>query len=81
MHTITSRSHTLGQATCAHTSIKRVHTSILDRPIGGKVFIIFVKYFSYRTYNLDNLSSLGRYVFGSEISYNKAPPRLPGLAC
>ncbi len=25
-------------------------------------------------------SSLGRYVFGSEISYNKAPPRLPGLA-
>ncbi len=28
-----------------------------------------------------NISSLGRYVFGSEISYNKAPPRLPGLAC
>jgi hypothetical protein len=27
------------------------------------------------------MSSLGRYVFGSEISYNKAPPRLPGLAC
>ncbi len=26
------------------------------------------------------ISSLGRYVFGSEISYNKAPPRLPGLA-
>jgi hypothetical protein len=26
------------------------------------------------------VSSLGRYVFGSEISYNKAPPRLPGLA-
>jgi hypothetical protein len=26
-------------------------------------------------------SSLGRYVFGSEISYNKAPLRLPGLAC
>ena len=25
-------------------------------------------------------SSLGRYVFGSEISYNKAPPRLPVLA-
>ena len=25
-------------------------------------------------------SSLGRYVFGSEISYNKAPPPLPGLA-
>ncbi len=28
-----------------------------------------------------NMSSLGRYVFGSEISYNKAPPRLPGLGC
>jgi hypothetical protein len=27
------------------------------------------------------MSSLGRYVFGSEISYNKAPPRLPGLGC
>jgi hypothetical protein len=42
--------------------------------------------FSHR--NLDplgrkkgTLSSLGRYVFGSEISYNKAPPPLPGLAC
>ncbi len=30
---------------------------------------------------LAQLSSLGRYVFGSEISYNKAPPRLPGLGC
>ncbi len=28
-----------------------------------------------------DLSSLGRYVFGSEISYNKPPPRLPGLGC
>ena len=27
------------------------------------------------------VSSLGRYVFGSEISYNKPPPRLPGLGC
>ncbi len=26
-------------------------------------------------------SSLGRYVFGSVLSYNKAPPRLPGLGC
>ena len=26
------------------------------------------------------VSSLGRYVFGSEISYNKPPPRLPALA-
>ncbi len=31
--------------------------------------------------NGNGASSLGRYVFGSEISYNKAPPRLPGLAC
>jgi hypothetical protein len=30
---------------------------------------------------LSVVSSLGRYVFGSEISYNKAPPRLPGLGC
>ncbi len=30
---------------------------------------------------LTSQSSLGRYVFGSEISYNKAPPRLPGLGC
>jgi hypothetical protein len=30
---------------------------------------------------LSKVSSLGRYVFGSEISYNKAPPRLPGLGC
>ncbi len=30
---------------------------------------------------LESASSLGRYVFGSEISYNKAPPRLPGLGC
>ncbi len=28
-----------------------------------------------------HVSSLGRYVFGSEISYNKPPPRLPGLGC
>ncbi len=32
-------------------------------------------------YILTSISSLGRYVFGSEISYNKAPPRLPGLGC
>ncbi len=30
---------------------------------------------------ISTYSSLGRYVFGSEISYNKAPPRLPGLGC
>ncbi len=29
----------------------------------------------------NHTSSLGRYVFGSEISYNKAPPRLAGRAC
>jgi hypothetical protein len=35
----------------------------------------------YSVISLFNVSSLGRYVFGSEISYNKAPPRLPGLGC
>ena len=34
-----------------------------------------------RVYINNHVSSLGRYVFGSEISYNKAPPRLPGLGC
>ena len=33
-----------------------------------------------RFFTLTSGSSLGRYVFGSEISYNKPPPRLPGLA-
>ncbi len=37
-------------------------------------------YFSVSHY-VPSISSLGRYVFGSEISYNKAPPRLPGLGC
>ncbi len=36
---------------------------------------------SLPTYLPTYLSSLGRYVFGSEISYNKPPPRLPGLGC
>jgi hypothetical protein len=43
----------------------------------GKIIDAFCKNFTYFTYK----SSLGRYVFGSEISYNKAPPRLPGLGC
>jgi hypothetical protein len=34
-----------------------------------------------RIFGRGHISSLGRYVFGSEISYNKAPPRLPGLGC
>jgi hypothetical protein len=33
------------------------------------------------SFAMREFSSLGRYVFGSEISYNKAPPRLPGLGC
>jgi hypothetical protein len=36
---------------------------------------------SYFSIGTSITSSLGRYVFGSEISYNKAPPRLPGLGC
>ncbi len=43
------------------------------------------KYFDCKNYiyiiEIVHASSLGRYVFGSEISYNKAPPRLPGLGC
>jgi hypothetical protein len=38
-------------------------------------------YGTIQTVTHRGLSSLGRYVFGSEISYNKAPPRLPGLGC
>ncbi len=37
--------------------------------------------FSLFIFSINHNSSLGRYVFGSEISYNKAPPRLPGLGC
>ncbi len=37
--------------------------------------------FDFFLENEEHRSSLGRYVFGSEISYNKAPPRLPGLGC
>ncbi len=40
------------------------------------VFVLLAAVFYF-----DTTSSLGRYVFGSEISYNKAPPRLPGLGC
>jgi metastasis-associated protein MTA len=35
----------------------------------------------FHAYQVPIKSSLGRYVFGSEISYNKPPPRLPGLGC
>ncbi len=53
------------------------------------VYIIFFDIQVLRLSNLHHkrrifdfeISSLGRYVFGSEISYNKAPPRLPGLGC
>jgi hypothetical protein len=45
---------------------------------------IFAFKFTLRSQQPDivpTISSLGRYVFGSEISYNKPPPRLPGLGC
>jgi hypothetical protein len=46
--------------------------------VGGPEHVTAVRYIMH---NESNPSSLGRYVFGSEISYNKAPPRLPGLGC
>ncbi len=51
---------------------------LLDFPLHIKPFSIYeVRMILLET----SPSSLGRYVFGSEISYNKAPPRLPGLGC
>ncbi len=47
-----------------------------------KVFMhLFLGKYPLPTTKHTYISSLGRYVFGSEISYNKAPPRLPGLGC
>jgi hypothetical protein len=43
--------------------------------------LIFIIFFIKKLVFFETVSSLGRYVFGSEISYNKAPPRLPGLGC
>ncbi len=43
--------------------------------------VLRIRNTSYRRFEQRKDSSLGRYVFGSEISYNKAPPRLPGLGC
>ncbi len=53
-------------------------------PLMSSLVVIFVRGGEAILYVLNlvrNRSSLGRYVFGSEISYNKAPPRLPGLGC
>ncbi len=53
------------------------------KPIGrpGPRFFPFFYEFRVILFAQAPVSSLGRYVFGSEISYNKAPPRLPGLGC
>jgi hypothetical protein len=45
------------------------------------IFFLTIHYFNFFVPISQHVSSLGRYVFGSEISYNKAPPRLPGLGC
>ena len=52
--------------------------TIQDFPLLFNPFIFINK--KRRDISLTVFSSLGRYVFGSEISYNKPPPRLPGLA-
>ncbi len=44
------------------------------------VFHTFKYFFVFDNIISTRISSLGRYVFGSEISYNKPPPRLPELA-
>ncbi len=45
------------------------------------LYLIFALDVVFPMQGWSHVSSLGRYVFGSEISYNKAPPRLPGLGC
>ncbi len=59
----------------------RVHTP-LAVPTGALTALVAARPLLYSGwFLLASSSSLGRYVFGSEISYNKAPPRLPGLGC
>jgi hypothetical protein len=48
---------------------------LFPAPISSSLFQPALRYFA-----MWRASSLGRYVFGSVLSYNKAPPRLPGLA-
>ncbi len=55
---------------------RRLVFRIRDLPRNG-----FTRFAFHQTRIFSKNSSLGRYVFGSEISYNKAPPRLPGLGC
>ncbi len=57
--------------------VLRLNTSVVLKSHLGKFLPLPTKFLN--TWSLN--SSLGRYVFGSEISYNKAPPRLPGLGC
>ncbi len=60
-------------------SLVCIATQITDCYWSEESFLSLIGFHSRYT-NRDR-SSLGRYVFGSEISYNKAPPRLPGLGC
>jgi hypothetical protein len=50
-------------------------------PLSHTGFPLSDRFLSSMPFTLSLASSLGRYVFGSEISYNKPPPRLPGLGC
>jgi hypothetical protein len=53
---------------------KRLNLSEIQRTFSSYMLHLF--FYCEKRSN----SSLGRYVFGSEISYNKPPPPLPGLA-
>ncbi len=57
--------------------MRQMYAAMLAANVGGNCKRISEIYAA----NVGSQSSLGRYVFGSEISYNKAPPRLPGLGC
>jgi hypothetical protein len=63
----------------AYSLEKRCYCMVYFVKTGPNVVLLFVG--DWAASSCSQGSSLGRYVFGSEISYNKAPPRLPGLGC
>jgi hypothetical protein len=60
---------------------KRVKLKVHYLPVHCTIYIRKDLFNNFSEIMSTYCSSLGRYVFGSEISYNKAPPRLPGLGC
>jgi hypothetical protein len=65
--------------TCIYTKVQIVNALSMHVSLNMSVPCNCIQIFYY--FSVTDASSLGRYVFGSEISYNKAPPRLPGLGC